>query len=59
MGRAAVVTAWVLRHPAFVQVLTGTTSVEHLKEQCEYEKVTMTHGEWYDIYKAAGNQCTM
>lgn len=59
VGRAAVVTAWVLRHPAFVQVLTGTTSVEHLKEQCEYEKVTMTHGEWYDIYKAAGNQCTM
>ena len=57
-NRAAVVTAWVLRHPAFVQVLTGSSSVEHFKEQLEYEKINMTRAEWYEIYKAAGNNTT-
>ena len=58
-SRAAVVTAWILRHPAFVQVLTGTSNVEHFTEQCEYDKIDMTRTEWYEIYKAAGNTTTL
>ncbi|MBQ6386668.1 MAG: aldo/keto reductase family oxidoreductase, partial [Lachnospiraceae bacterium] len=58
-SRAAVVTAWILRHPAFVQVLTGTSNVEHFAEQCEYDKIDMTRTEWYEIYKAAGNTTTL
>jgi len=59
VSKAAVNTAWILRHPAFVQVLTGTSNVEHFKDQCDYDKVEMTRKEWYDIYKAAGNITTM
>ncbi len=58
VSRAAVVTAWILRHPAFVQVLTGTSNVQHFVDQCQYDKVDMTRAEWYQIYKAAGNNTT-
>ena len=58
ISRAAVVTAWILRHPAFVQVLTGTSNIAHFEDQCQYDKAELTRAEWYEIYKAAGNNTT-
>ena len=51
---AGIVTAWILRHPAKTQVVTGTTSVKHLMDAAGGADVVLTREEWYEIYKAAG-----
>ncbi|MCL2363639.1 MAG: aldo/keto reductase [Defluviitaleaceae bacterium] len=51
----AIVTAWILRHPAGMQCIPGTTSVSRLAGICDAYKVTLTRPEWYAIYRAAGN----
>lgn len=48
--KAAVVMAWMMAHPANIQPIFGTTSVKHLQEMCEAEKVHLTKEDWYYIY---------
>jgi predicted oxidoreductase len=49
---AALAIAWVLRHPAFGQAVTGTTNPERMKELCKAADVTLTREEWYRLYLA-------
>ncbi len=49
-----IATAWILRHPAKMQVVTGTTNAKRMREMCEGEKVTLTREEWYSLYLATG-----
>ncbi|MCL2603072.1 MAG: aldo/keto reductase [Defluviitaleaceae bacterium] len=51
----AVVIAWILRHPANIQAIPGTTNVARLKGICGAYSVEMTRPEWYAVYRAAGN----
>ncbi len=51
---ATIALAWVLRHPAFKQVVTGTTSPEHMAELCKAADIRLTHEEWYRLYFATG-----
>ncbi len=51
---AAIALAWVLRHPAFKQVITGTVNPERMKELCKAGDIRLTHEEWYDLYFATG-----
>lgn len=53
---AAVAVAWILRHPARMQVVVGTTNPERLKELCQTQRVSLTRKQWYEIYRAAGNE---
>ncbi|MGN0153307.1 MAG: aldo/keto reductase [Lachnospiraceae bacterium] len=53
--KAAVAVAWILRHPANIQVIAGTMNPEHLKEICEAVNVHLSRKEWYELYQAAGN----
>jgi len=48
--------AWLLRHPAKIQVIPGTTNAARLNEVAAAADVTLTKREWYAIYRAAGNQ---
>jgi predicted oxidoreductase len=52
----SIVIAWILRHPAKIQPIVGTTNFERLKDICKASHITLTRQEWYDIYKAAGNK---
>lgn len=52
----AAVTAWILRHPAHMQVLVGTTKPDRLQDICKASGETISREEWYDIYMAAGNK---
>ena len=54
VSKTAVALAWILRHPAGVQPILGTTSVEHLTESCDATNFTLTNQEWYDLYLAEG-----
>ncbi|MBR6703764.1 MAG: aldo/keto reductase [Clostridia bacterium] len=53
---AAIVLAWILRHPAFAQTVTGTTSPEHMKELCRAADITLTREEWYSLYLSTGKK---
>jgi predicted oxidoreductase len=52
----AIAIAWLLRHPARMQPIVGTTNPERLKEICKASDVALTRPEWYEIYRAAGNK---
>ena len=52
----AIAIAWILRHPARMQPIVGTTNPGRLKDICKASNVTLTRSEWYEIYLAAGNK---
>ena len=51
----AVAIAWILRHPAKMQAVVGTTSVKRLEEIAKASEIYLSRQEWYEIYRAAGN----
>jgi len=52
----AIAIAWLLRHPARMQPILGTTNPTRVKDACQASDVKLTRQEWYDIYLAAGNK---
>lgn len=52
---SAVAVAWILRHPANMQVVTGTTNANRFTDICKGANITLTREQWYEIYRAAGN----
>jgi predicted oxidoreductase len=48
--------AWLLRHPARMQPVTGTMNPERLIDCAKAAGVALTREEWYEIYLAAGNR---
>ena len=52
--KAAIALAWILRHPAQMQVIVGTMNPRHLEESAAAMQVSLTHPEWYQLYLAAG-----
>ena len=55
LTKTGVVAAWILRHPAGMQLIAGTMNPEHLNEICRGADITLTRAEWYAIYRAAGH----
>jgi predicted oxidoreductase len=55
VANSAVAIAWILRHPADMQPIVGTTNRTRLKDICKACDVALTRQEWYAIYLAAGN----
>lgn len=52
----AIATAWILRHPAKMQTVVGSTNANRIKEICKASNVELSREEWYAIYLAAGNK---
>ena len=48
--------AWILRHPAKMQAIIGTTSPERVKLVAAASQVVLSREHWYEIYRAAGNK---
>lgn len=55
VSKTAVAFAWILRHPAKMQPVTGTTNLTRLADCIKASEITLTREEWYEIYRAAGN----
>lgn len=47
--------SWILRYPAKMQAVVGTTNPKHLREVSRAANFSLTRKEWYEIYLAAGN----
>ncbi|MCY0901782.1 MAG: aldo/keto reductase family oxidoreductase [Firmicutes bacterium] len=56
VSNTTIAIAWLLRHPAHMQPVTGTTNVERLRDCCKAADVHLTRAQWYEIYRAAGNK---
>jgi len=55
LSKTGVVTAWILRHPANIQMIAGTMNRDHLNDICDGADVCLTRSEWYEIYRVAGH----
>lgn len=51
----AVAIAWILRHPAKMQVICGSKNPRRISETAAAAQVELTRQEWYSLYCAAGN----
>lgn len=52
----AVAYAWLLRFPAKMQVIIGTTNPDRIKNAAKAAEIELTRSEWYELYRAAGNK---
>ncbi len=55
VSKTTLAIAWILRHPAKMQPVTGTTNPGRLAECLKAAEVTLSREDWYDIYMSAGN----
>lgn len=55
VSNTSVAAAWIFRHPANMQILTGTMKLSRLEEICRAEEINLEREEWYRIYLAAGH----
>lgn len=53
VSREAIALAWLMRHPAGVQPIVGTTNVERLRRSAQADAVTLSREEWYGLWVAA------
>jgi len=51
---AAIAVAWITRHPARMQVVLGTTKVDHMRDSAAGSDLPLTRQEWYRLFTAAG-----
>jgi predicted oxidoreductase len=52
----AIAIAWLLRHPAKMQPIIGTTNAQRVRDIAQASDIELTRQEWYDLYLAAGNK---
>lgn len=55
VSAASIAAAWILRHPAHMQLIAGTTKESRLKEIIEASSIELTREEWYKLYLSAGH----
>lgn len=51
-----IATAWILRHPAHMQIVVGTTNPERIPGIVKGSELVLSREEWYELYAAAGNK---
>lgn len=52
---SAIAVAWILRHPAKIQTIIGTTNSGRVSDMAKASNVKLSRTEWYEIYRSAGN----
>ncbi len=52
----AIAVAWILRHPAKIQTIVGSTNKQRIKDIAQASDVALTREERYSLYMAAGKQ---
>lgn len=52
---SAILTAWITRHPAGMQVVLGTTSPQRVADAAKGSEIPLTRAEWYELFRAAGH----
>ena len=55
VGKNAIAAAWILKHPANMQMIMGTMNPEHIMDSVAGGEIELTDQEWYNLYFAAGH----
>jgi predicted oxidoreductase len=55
VSNTTIAMAWILRHPAKMQGVTGTMNPKRLEDCVKASELNLSREEWYAIYLAAGN----
>ncbi len=55
VSNVSIASAWILRHPANIQMISGTMNTDRFNKICQGADIVLTREEWYKIYLAAGN----
>lgn len=50
VSQEAILTAWLLRHPANIQPIVGTKNPKRIKAACEGSQILLTKEQWYRLY---------
>lgn len=50
----AIAVAWILRLPVGIQTIVGTTNIKRLEQIAEATNFTLSHADWYELYRASG-----
>ncbi len=50
----AVASAWILRHPADIQLISGSVSPARIREIAAGADIVLSREDWYSLYLAAG-----
>ncbi|PTJ03915.1 aldo/keto reductase [Staphylococcus simulans] len=53
---ASIVTAWLVKHPATIMPIMGTSQIERMQDAVKGLELTLTDQEWFDIYVAVLGQ---
>ena len=53
--KTAIAAAWILRHPAHMQVIAGSMKQSRMAEIAKAVDIKLTREEWYKIYLSAGH----
>lgn len=56
VSKTTMALAWILRHPAVIQPVTGTMNIKRLDDCIAASEIYITRKEWYEIYLSAGNK---
>lgn len=48
----AILVAWILRHPAKIQAIIGTTKPERIFAACQGDQIFLSREEWYRLFLA-------
>lgn len=54
VSKSTIAIAWILRHPAHIQPIIGSTSIHHLEDSVKAVDIKLTRQQWYDLYLAGG-----
>jgi predicted oxidoreductase len=49
---SSIALAWLLRHPAGIVPIIGSTNPDHIAENCLADRLTLTRDEWYSLLRS-------
>lgn len=55
VSKTTIASAWILRHPANMQLIAGTMNLARMQDIVKAADITLTREEWYRLYLAAGH----
>jgi len=55
VDKTTIAAAWILRHPAGMQLISGTMTASRLESICKAADIRLTREQWYQLYLATGN----
>ena len=50
----SIAAAWILRHPAKMQLISGSVTPSRMREIAAGAEIELTREDWYAVYRAAG-----